>query len=211
MNGVFFFSHQVAWLWSLSWAWWCRRIISRCQQGDICVLPLEDDIQILKYVCVCILFFLWFYITSHSVCFRIWRTGEICMINIDESTSTLTCHMFDLGPSTWEPRHHVYSHMLRSFQIHQCDYSILQPVMCLHFFGCAFKRFDALYRIIYCHVGYVDLWGMFSSPFRTNQTNSCCFAGQDGMFGEPPLTYMSKNGWWGEPVQFFVQHINNCQ
>mmetsp|Transcript_2852 Transcript_2852/g.4925 ORF Transcript_2852/g.4925 Transcript_2852/m.4925 type:complete len:469 (+) Transcript_2852:59-1465(+) len=34
---------------------------------------------------------------------------------------------------------------------------------------------------------------------------------QDGMFGEPPLTYMSKNGWWGEPVQFFVQHINNCQ
>lgn len=21
----------------------------------------------------------------------------------------------------------------------------------------------------------------------------------------------SKNGWWGEPVQFFVQHINNCQ
>eukprot|EP00435_Cladocopium_sp_Y103_P029892 s1736_g7.t1 len=33
----------------------------------------------------------------------------------------------------------------------------------------------------------------------------------DGMFGEPPLTYMSKNGWWGEPVQFFVQHINNCQ
>ena len=31
------------------------------------------------------------------------------------------------------------------------------------------------------------------------------------MFGEPPLTYMSKNGWWGEPVQFFVQHINNCQ
>ena len=34
---------------------------------------------------------------------------------------------------------------------------------------------------------------------------------QDGMFGEPPLTYISKNGWWGEPVQFFVQHINNCQ
>ena len=60
-------------------------------------------------------------------------------------------------------------------------------------------------------MGYVDLWGMFSSPFPTNQTNSCCFAGQDGMFGEPPLTYMSKNGWWGEPVQFFVQHINNCQ
>eukprot|EP00913_Durusdinium_trenchii_P013753 g12913.t1 len=25
---------------------------------------------------------------------------------------------------------------------------------------------------------------------------------QDGMFGEPPLTYMSKNGWWGEPVQW---------
>ncbi|CAK9107497.1 unnamed protein product [Durusdinium trenchii] len=34
---------------------------------------------------------------------------------------------------------------------------------------------------------------------------------QDGMFGEPPLTYMSKNGWWGEPVQWYVQHINNCQ
>ena len=34
---------------------------------------------------------------------------------------------------------------------------------------------------------------------------------QDGMFGEPPLTYIAKNGWWGEPVQFFVQHINNCQ
>ncbi|CAK9098465.1 unnamed protein product [Durusdinium trenchii] len=34
---------------------------------------------------------------------------------------------------------------------------------------------------------------------------------QDGMFGEPPLSYMSKNGWWGEPVQWYVQHINNCQ
>mmetsp|Transcript_44172 Transcript_44172/g.105189 ORF Transcript_44172/g.105189 Transcript_44172/m.105189 type:complete len:696 (-) Transcript_44172:111-2198(-) len=34
---------------------------------------------------------------------------------------------------------------------------------------------------------------------------------QDGMFGEPPLSYMSKNGWWGEGVQYFVQHLNNCQ
>ena len=25
------------------------------------------------------------------------------------------------------------------------------------------------------------------------------------------LPSRSKNGWWGEPVQFFVQHINNCQ
>lgn len=31
------------------------------------------------------------------------------------------------------------------------------------------------------------------------------------MFGDPPLTYISKYGWWGEPVQWFVQHINNCQ
>ena len=31
---------------------------------------------------------------------------------------------------------------------------------------------------------------------------ACC---QDGMFGEPPLSYMSKNGWWGEGVQYFVQ------
>ena len=31
----FYFFPQVAWLWSLSWAWWCRRIISRCQQSDI--------------------------------------------------------------------------------------------------------------------------------------------------------------------------------
>ena len=37
------------------------------------------------------------------------------------------------------------------------------------------------------------------------------FVLQDGMFGEPPLSYMSKNGWWGEPVQWYVQHINNCQ
>eukprot|EP00437_Effrenium_voratum_P034710 CAMPEP_0181477076 /NCGR_PEP_ID=MMETSP1110-20121109/42032_1 /TAXON_ID=174948 /ORGANISM="Symbiodinium sp., Strain CCMP421" /LENGTH=471 /DNA_ID=CAMNT_0023602371 /DNA_START=74 /DNA_END=1489 /DNA_ORIENTATION=- len=34
---------------------------------------------------------------------------------------------------------------------------------------------------------------------------------QDGTFGEPPLTYMNKNGFWGEPVQFIVQHIVNCQ
>ena len=34
---------------------------------------------------------------------------------------------------------------------------------------------------------------------------------QDGMFGEPPLSYMGKNGWWGEPVQWYVQHLNNCQ
>mmetsp|Transcript_44174 Transcript_44174/g.105197 ORF Transcript_44174/g.105197 Transcript_44174/m.105197 type:complete len:464 (-) Transcript_44174:47-1438(-) len=34
---------------------------------------------------------------------------------------------------------------------------------------------------------------------------------QDGMFGEPPLSYMSKYGWWGEPVQWYVQHLNNCQ
>mmetsp|Transcript_67870 Transcript_67870/g.150417 ORF Transcript_67870/g.150417 Transcript_67870/m.150417 type:complete len:494 (-) Transcript_67870:108-1589(-) len=34
---------------------------------------------------------------------------------------------------------------------------------------------------------------------------------QDGTFGEPPLTYMNKYGFWGEPVQFIVQHISNCQ
>lgn len=34
---------------------------------------------------------------------------------------------------------------------------------------------------------------------------------QDGTFGEPPLTYMNKNGFWGEPVQFIVSHIVNCQ
>ncbi|CAJ1362820.1 unnamed protein product, partial [Effrenium voratum] len=30
---------------------------------------------------------------------------------------------------------------------------------------------------------------------------------QDGMFGEPPLSYMSKYGWWGEPVQWYVQSL----
>mmetsp|Transcript_36322 Transcript_36322/g.67568 ORF Transcript_36322/g.67568 Transcript_36322/m.67568 type:complete len:468 (-) Transcript_36322:98-1501(-) len=34
---------------------------------------------------------------------------------------------------------------------------------------------------------------------------------QDGTFGEPPLTYMNKFGFWGEPVQFIVSHISNCQ
>ena len=27
------------------------------------------------------------------------------------------------------------------------------------------------------------------------------------MFGEPPLSYMSKYGWWGEPVQWYVQRL----
>mmetsp|Transcript_3937 Transcript_3937/g.7089 ORF Transcript_3937/g.7089 Transcript_3937/m.7089 type:complete len:469 (+) Transcript_3937:79-1485(+) len=34
---------------------------------------------------------------------------------------------------------------------------------------------------------------------------------QDGMFGEAPLSYMNKNGFWGEPVQYIVSHISNCQ
>ncbi|CAE7476646.1 FCPE [Symbiodinium pilosum] len=34
---------------------------------------------------------------------------------------------------------------------------------------------------------------------------------QDGTFGEAPLSYMNKYGFWGEPVQFIVSHIANCQ
>ena len=33
----------------------------------------------------------------------------------------------------------------------------------------------------------------------------------DGSFLIVMFAPRSKNGWWGEPVQFFVQHINNCQ
>ncbi|CAE7306841.1 FCPE [Symbiodinium sp. KB8] len=34
---------------------------------------------------------------------------------------------------------------------------------------------------------------------------------QDGTFGEPPLSYMNRYGFWGEPVQYIVSHIANCQ
>ncbi|CAE7308935.1 FCPE [Symbiodinium natans] len=34
---------------------------------------------------------------------------------------------------------------------------------------------------------------------------------QDGTFGEAPLSYMNKNGFWGEPVQFIVQNIGLCR
>ena len=34
---------------------------------------------------------------------------------------------------------------------------------------------------------------------------------QDGTFGQPPLSYMNQNGFWGEPVQFIVQNIGLCR
>ena len=69
-------------------------------------------------------------------------------------------------------------------------------------------------QITIVFLGFMFTTNLTSSGGPTSCTKSWfyqIYPDQDGMFGEPPLTYMSKNGWWGEPVQFFVQHINNCQ
>jgi len=33
---------------------------------------------------------------------------------------------------------------------------------------------------------------------------------QDGMFGADPISYMKREGWWGEPVDFIVKDIPMC-